>query len=55
MDRSPKPLARNVVHLSHPDLPGARQVFVTGDYAYVGHIPNKRQLRQKGLLSIKWL
>src|SRR5216683_1067266 len=44
MDRSPHPLAHNVVRLSHLDLPGAGQVYVVGDYAYVGHIPNKQQL-----------
>src|SRR5580765_1473935 len=44
MDRSPHPLARNVPRLSHLDLPGAGQVTVAGDYAYVGHIPNKQRL-----------
>ncbi len=44
MDRSPHPLARNVTRLSHLDLPGAGQVTVAGDYAYVGHIPNKQRL-----------
>src|SRR5229473_92361 len=44
MDRSPQPLARNVTRLSHLDLPGAGQVTVAGDYAYVGHIPNKLRL-----------
>src|SRR3989440_3203570 len=44
MDRSPLPLARNVTRLSHLDLPGAGQVTVAGDYAYVGHIPNKQRL-----------
>src|SRR5436189_4408007 len=44
MDRSPQPLARNVSRLSHLDLPGAGQVTVAGDYAYVGHIPNKQKL-----------
>ena len=44
MDRSPQQLARNVSRLSHLDLPGAGQVYVAGDFAYVGHIPNKRQL-----------
>src|SRR5438094_3210797 len=44
MDRSPHPLARNVTRLSHLDLPGAGQVTVAGDYAYVGHIPNQQQL-----------
>src|SRR5712691_4555717 len=44
MDRSPQPLARNVARLSHLELPGAGQVVVAGDYAYVGHIPNKQKL-----------
>src|SRR6266704_2485461 len=44
MDRSPHPLARNVTRLSHLDLPGAGQVTVAGDYAYVGHIPHTRRL-----------
>src|SRR4249920_947810 len=44
MDRSPQHLARNVTRLSHLDLPGAGQVTVAGDYAYVGHIPNKQRL-----------
>src|SRR6266478_1229329 len=44
MDRSPQPLARNVTRLSHLDLPGAGQVTLAGDFAYVGHIPNKQQL-----------
>src|SRR6266849_5078660 len=44
MDRSPHPLARNVSRLSHLDLPGAGQVTVAGDFAYVGHIPNRQKL-----------
>src|SRR5438046_1209311 len=44
MDRSPQHLARNVTRLSHLDLPGAGQVTVAGDYAYVGHIPNQQRL-----------
>jgi len=44
MDRSPQHLARNVRRLSHLDLPGAGQVTVAGDFAYVGHIPNKQRL-----------
>jgi hypothetical protein len=38
------PLARNVRRLAHLDLPGAGQVTVDGDHAYVGHIPNKDRL-----------
>ena len=37
-------LARNVRRLGHLDLPGAGQVTIAGDYAYVGHIPNKKNL-----------
>src|SRR5712692_7671045 len=44
MYRSPQRLARNVARLSHLDLPGAGQVTGAGDYAYVGHIPNKQRL-----------
>src|SRR5215471_13801641 len=44
MDRTPQQLSRNVTRLSHLELPGAGQVYVAGDYAYVGHIPNSRQL-----------
>jgi hypothetical protein len=33
-------LARNVKRLSRVDLPGAGQVYVAGNYAYIGHIPN---------------
>jgi hypothetical protein len=44
MDHSPHHLARNVTRLSHLDLPGAGQVTVAGDYACVGHSPNKQKL-----------
>jgi hypothetical protein len=37
-------LARNVRRIGHLDLPGAGQVTVAGNYAYVGHIPNKDNL-----------
>jgi len=37
-------LARNVRRLGHLDLPGAGQVTISGHYAYVGHIPNEKQL-----------
>jgi hypothetical protein len=40
----PGTLAHNVKRLSHLDLPGAGQVYVEGNYAYIGHIPNKQQL-----------
>src|ERR1051325_11495294 len=36
--------AHKVRRLAHLDVPGAGQVTVAGDYAYVGHIPNKEQL-----------
>jgi hypothetical protein len=46
MDRglNPAPPAKNVARISHLDLPGAGQVTVAGNYAYIGHIPNKQQL-----------
>jgi hypothetical protein len=37
-------LARNVRRIGHLDLPGAGQVTAAGNYAYVGHIPNKDNL-----------
>ena len=37
-------LARNVRRLGHLDLPGAGQVTISGHYAYIGHIPNEKQL-----------
>ncbi len=37
-------LARNVTCLAHLDLPGAGQVYVQGNYAYIGHLPNKQNL-----------
>jgi hypothetical protein len=36
--------ARNVRRLGHLDLPGAGQVTIAGNHAYVGHIPNKQNL-----------
>jgi len=36
--------ARNLRRVGHLDLPGAGQVTVAGHYAYVGHIPNDKQL-----------
>jgi hypothetical protein len=44
IDRPPGALARNVRRLGHLDLPGAGQVTIAGNYAYVGHIPNKQNL-----------
>ena len=43
-DRRDGALARNVRRLGHIDLPGAGQVTIAGNYAYVGHIPNKQNL-----------
>lgn len=37
-------LAHNMKRVSRIELPGAGQVCVAGDHAYVGHIPNKAQL-----------
>jgi hypothetical protein len=37
-------LAHNVTRVSHLDLPGAGQVYVAGNYAYIGHITNKQGL-----------
>jgi hypothetical protein len=36
--------ARNVKRIGHLDLPGAGQVTIAGNCAYVGHIPNKEDL-----------
>ena len=43
MEAKPQ-LACNVTRLAHLDLPGAGQVYVDGDYAYIGHLPNKAGL-----------
>ena len=37
-------LARNVKRLGHLDLPGSGQVYVQGNYAYLGHLPNQQNL-----------
>jgi hypothetical protein len=37
-------LSHNVTRISRLDLPGAGQVYVDGNYAYIGHIPNNQQL-----------
>jgi hypothetical protein len=37
-------LSHNVTRLGHLDLPGAGQIYVQGNYAYVGHITNKEGL-----------
>ncbi len=44
VDRPNGALARNVRRIGHLDLPGAGQVTIAGQYAYVGHIPNKEDL-----------
>ncbi len=37
-------LTKNITRVSHLDLPGAGQVYVAGQYAYIGHITNKEGL-----------
>ncbi|MES2561133.1 MAG: RNA polymerase subunit sigma-70 [Pseudomonadota bacterium] len=37
-------LSHNVKRLARLELPGAGQVYVDGNYAYVGHIPNPQHL-----------
>ena len=44
VDRPNGALARNVRRIGHLDLPGAGQVTIAGQYAFVGHIPNKQDL-----------
>ncbi|HXZ21415.1 MAG TPA: RNA polymerase subunit sigma-70 [Pseudolabrys sp.] len=44
VERPEGALARNVRRHGHLDLPGAGQVTVAGNYAYVGHLPNKEDL-----------
>ena len=44
VDRPNGVMARHVKRLGHLDLPGAGQVTVAGQHAYVGHIPNKQNL-----------
>jgi hypothetical protein len=44
VDREEIALARNVRRLGHLDVPGAGQVTIAGAHAYVGHLPNERQL-----------
>ncbi|MBL6946890.1 MAG: RNA polymerase subunit sigma-70 [Rhodospirillales bacterium] len=41
---SENPIAENVRRVAHLDLPGAGQVYVSGGYCYIGHIPNKAGL-----------
>src|SRR5260370_38297009 len=43
-ERPTSPLARKVRRLGHLDLPGAGQVCVSGNHAYVGHIPSASHL-----------
>ena len=38
MDQAPAKLAHNVTRLGHHALPGAGQVYVDGNYCYVGHM-----------------
>jgi hypothetical protein len=44
VDREEIALARNVRRLGHLDVPGAGQVTIAAAHAYVGHLPNERQL-----------
>ena len=44
VDRPNGVMARHVKRLGHLDLPGAGQVTVAGQLAFVGHIPNKQNL-----------
>ena len=37
-------LTKNVTRIARLDLPGAGQVYVQGNYAYLGHLPNKQNL-----------
>jgi hypothetical protein len=37
-------LEHRTKRLAYLDIPGAGQVYVAGDYAYVGHLPNKDHL-----------
>ena len=37
-------VTRNTRRLSHLDIGGAGQVYVHGDHAYIGHLPNKEGL-----------
>src|ERR1700749_1497721 len=41
-DRTGDAIAHNMRRIAHLDLMGAGQVTVDGDYAYVGHITNKK-------------
>jgi hypothetical protein len=43
-DLSKPKLAHNVTRLAHMELPGAGQVYVEGQYAYLGHLGNKERL-----------
>src|SRR5512132_4202485 len=40
----PAQLAHNVKRLAQMDLTGAGQVYVQGNYAYIGHLANKQRL-----------
>ena len=41
---SSKAISSNFKSLSRIEIPGGGQVTVSGNYAYIGHIPNKNQL-----------
>jgi hypothetical protein len=36
-------LAHNITHLAHMELPGAGQVYIQGQYAFVGHLTNSQR------------
>ena len=36
--------SRNIKHLAQMELPGAGQVYVEGNHAYIGHLTNKDHL-----------
>lgn len=40
-DRDGASVTRNTRRISHLDLGGAGQVYVNGNHAYIGHLPNK--------------
>ena len=43
-DRNGGSIAHCTKRIGHLDLPGAGQVYIDGNYAYVGHLPNKASL-----------
>lgn len=43
-DGNPIELEHRTRSLAYLDIPGAGQVYVAGDYAFIGHLPNKDYL-----------